>query len=180
MVLVTAAALLSASMLAPAFGAPQAVSAVSLAKKLSRTLKIAQRADRNAKRALKGLQVQGNPGPAGAQGPPGASGQPGGKGDTGNKGDPGEPATRLWAVINADGSLARGSGATSSTDLGTGTYQVLFNRDVTACSYQATRSDVQGLILAQPRNHHPNGVYVGVYTPTNAPTSSGFNLAVFC
>ena len=65
-VLAIAAALLSASMLAPAFGAPKAVSAVSLAKKLSRTLAIATRADKNAKRAIKGLQVQGDTGPAGA------------------------------------------------------------------------------------------------------------------
>ena len=43
-------------MLAPAFGAPKAVSAVSLAKKLTRTTKIAKRADRNAKRAIAGLQ----------------------------------------------------------------------------------------------------------------------------
>jgi hypothetical protein len=58
-VLVCAAALLCASMLAPAFGAPKAVSAVSLAKKLARTTKIAKRADRNAKRAIKGLQLEG-------------------------------------------------------------------------------------------------------------------------
>jgi hypothetical protein len=46
--LLTTAALLSASMLAPAFGAPKAVSATSLASKLARTLRIAKRADRNA------------------------------------------------------------------------------------------------------------------------------------
>ena len=40
-VLVCAAALLCASMMAPAFGAPKAVSAVSLAKKLANTTKIA-------------------------------------------------------------------------------------------------------------------------------------------
>ena len=68
--LLALAALLSASMLAPAFGAPKAVSAVSLAKKLTRTTKIAKRADRNAKRAIAGLQhVSG--GTTGAQGPAG-------------------------------------------------------------------------------------------------------------
>ena len=71
LVLISVAALLCASMLAPAFGAPQATSAASLAKKLASTLRIAKRADRNAKRAIKGLQVEGNRGPAG---PPGATG----------------------------------------------------------------------------------------------------------
>jgi hypothetical protein len=82
--LLSAAALLSASMLAPAFGAPNAVSAVSLAKKLSRTLKIAKRADRNAKLAIAGLETQGGQGPTG---PAGAKGDTGGAGPAGPKGD---------------------------------------------------------------------------------------------
>ena len=100
--LLALAALLSASMLAPAFGAPKAVSAVSLAKKLTRTTKIAKRADRNAKRAIAGLQHvsggttgpqgpsgadKGDPGPPGPKGDPGDPGTPGSKGDKGDKGD---------------------------------------------------------------------------------------------
>jgi hypothetical protein len=108
LVLVTAAALLSASMLAPAFGAPQAVSAANLASKLTRTLKIATRADKNAKRAIVGLQSvkQNTQGPAGPTGPKGEKGEPGTasnqgatgpqgpqgpqglQGDKGDKGDP--------------------------------------------------------------------------------------------
>ena len=68
MVLLSVAAVLSASMLAPAFGAPKAVSAASVAKKLARTLKIAKRADKNAKRALAGLQEPGTPGQDGQDG----------------------------------------------------------------------------------------------------------------
>jgi hypothetical protein len=182
-VLVLVAALLSASMLAPAFGAPQAVSATSLAKKLATTLTIAKRADRNAKRAIKGLQVQGDPGPAGARGAPGASGapgQPGTNGAAGDRGDPGVPATRLWAVIGTGGAKLRGSGVTSSDNFATGNYEVIFNRNVTGCSYQATRSDTPGFIQVQPREGHPNGVYVGVHTPGNVATNGGFDLAVFC
>src|SRR3954465_10508363 len=85
--LLVLAGLLSASVRAPAFGAPKAVSAVSLAKKLTRTTKIAKRADRNAKRAIAGLQhVSG--GTTGPQGPPGPKGDPG---TAANKGDPGPP-----------------------------------------------------------------------------------------
>ena len=99
--LLALAALLSASMLAPAFGAPKAVSAVSLAKKLTRTTKIAKRADRNAKRAIAGLQhvsggTTGPQGPAGPKGDKGDQGLPGtaaSKGDPGDKGDKGDPGT---------------------------------------------------------------------------------------
>jgi hypothetical protein len=77
-------------LLAPAFGAPKAVSAASLAKKLARTTKIAKRADRNAKRAIAGLQhVSG--GTTGPQGPPGPKGDPG---TAANKGDPGPPGPK--------------------------------------------------------------------------------------
>jgi hypothetical protein len=85
-VLLTTAALLSASMLAPAFGAPNAISMVSLAKKLSRTLKIAKRADGNAKRALAGLHAQGGAGPVGPAGPAGPKGDPGPQGLQGEHG----------------------------------------------------------------------------------------------
>jgi hypothetical protein len=85
LVLLTAAALLCASMLAPAFGAPRAVSAVSLAKKLAKTTKIAKRADKNAKRALRKAKTgpAGPAGPKGDRGAPGAPGAPGASGATG-------------------------------------------------------------------------------------------------
>jgi hypothetical protein len=176
-VLLAVAALLCASMLAPAFGAPKAVSAVSLAKKLTRTTKIAKRADRNAKRAIKGLQVEGKRGPAGPPGATGAAGQPG---TPGAKGDRGEPATRLWAVINVSGTTGRGSGVTGSAKLATGQYEVVFNRDVTACSYQATMSITQGEAVVQPRTSVPNGVFVGTYTSAGAAADRAFHVAVFC
>jgi Tfp pilus assembly protein FimT len=183
LVLTSVAALLCASMLAPAFGAPQATSAASLAKKLASTLRIAKRADRNAKRAIAGLQVEGKRGAAGATGPAGQPGAPGAPGTNGAKGDKGEPATRLWAVIKgSDGSLVRGSGVTATGKLGApaGSYEVIFNRNVTGCSYQATQSDVQGETLVQPRSSNVNGVFVGTFTSAGASTDRGFHLAVFC
>jgi len=174
LVLVTVAALLCASMLAPAFGAPQATSAASLAKKLASTLKIAKRADRNAKRAIKGLQVEGKRGPAG---PPGATGA---AGAAGAKGDQGAPATRLWAVINASGTTSRGAGLTGSAKLSAGQYEVVFDRDVTACSYQVTMALTTGESIAQPRSGVPNGVFVGTFSSTGAASDRAFHLAVFC
>jgi hypothetical protein len=176
-VLISAAALLCASMLAPAFGAPQATSAASLAKKLASTLRIAKRADRNAKRAIAGLQVEGKRGSAGQPGATGPAGQPGAPGAKGDKGD---PATRLWAVVNASGTTGNKSGVTSSVKLNTGQYEVVFNRDVTACSYQGTMSSSPGELYAQPRSGVPNGVFVGTYNSAGAASDRAFHLAVFC
>src|SRR2546422_11217110 len=45
----------------------------------------------------------------------------------------------LTAVVKVDGSLARGRGAVSSSQLGVdGQYEVVFNRDVSNCVYVAT------------------------------------------
>ena len=73
-------------------------------------------------------------GQTGTQGPPGP------KGDKGDKGDPGEPATRLWAVMNSNGTIARQSGAVTSAQVlsGAGQCLVTFNRDVRTCAFQAT------------------------------------------
>jgi hypothetical protein len=176
-VLIGVAALLCASMLAPAFGAPEATSAASLAKKLARTLKIAKRADRNAKRAIAGLQVEGKQGPVGPPGATGAAGQPGA---AGAKGDKGDPATRLWVVVTANGTPVRGSGAISSAKTATGRYEVVFNRDVTACSDQATMSISPGEVVAQPLSGVPSGVFVATYTSAGSAADKAFQLAVFC
>jgi len=92
-VLLSLAALLSASMLAPAFGAPQAVSAATLASKVAKAMKLSKTANRNAARALAQSGQPGPAGPAGATGPAGPAGdkgETGGKGETGDKGETGE------------------------------------------------------------------------------------------
>jgi hypothetical protein len=47
-------------------------------------------------------------------------------------------AKDLWAVVAGDGALARKNAATTSAKLGTGEYEVVFDRDVTACAYNVT------------------------------------------
>ena len=48
-------------------------------------------------------------------------------------------AKDLWAVVAADGGLARKNAAVASAaKLGTGEYEVVFDRDVTACAYNVT------------------------------------------
>ena len=188
--LLGAAALLSASMLAPAFGAPKAVSAVSLAKKLAATSTIAKRADRNAKRAIKGLQARptaGPAGPAGAPGLPGANGAPGVNGAKGDKGDPGAPATKLWAVIDFNGTVARASGiGTGTFREDTGIYDVFFNRDVSGCAYVASLGGPDagtppaGTVAVTNLADAPKGLFVITRNSAGNNASLPFHVAVFC
>ena len=79
------------------------------------------------------------------------------------------PATLVYkaAVVNADGTLARGKGVVSSSGQvfdQPGFYQVIFNRDVSHCFYSATlgpatpdRVAYPGEISAAPRSANPNG-----------------------
>lgn len=134
---------------------------------------------------------------------PVALGLQGPKGDKGDQGDTGIPATAIWAVVNADGTLARGSHVTStgrpadifSTGTAgptivatTGTYEVVFDRDVTGCAFSATIGTATsmdpvdpGEIWAAPRFLNANGVYVAT-TDSSGVTAADrpFHLALFC
>ena len=74
-------------------------------------------------------------GPRGAAGPPGQAGV---AGPAGPSGPPGASAAALWASVDQNGTLVRNKGATSAQKNATGSFQVIFNQDVTGCSYQAT------------------------------------------
>jgi hypothetical protein len=76
------------------------------------------------------------------QGPQGAQGPQGTQGPQGERGEAGEPATRMFAVVNFDGSLRYGSpGVTSEAYDGAdadGTYFVMFPQDVHRCAAVAS------------------------------------------
>jgi hypothetical protein len=103
---------------------------------------------------------------------------------------PPKPFTVGWAVVNVDGDLARGSGAVSSAQLGVdGEYEVVFNRDVTACAYVAAGGEATSFpaddaitVGAAAREGNPNAVYLIEYDAIlNADSySSGFHLIVTC
>lgn len=103
----------------------------------------------------------------------------------------------LWARIAPDGSLTTGSGATSSGLLQTGEYEVIFNRAVTGCAYEATPGsslvtnksvdDLQQptFTRTEPRTGNADGVFVAVYDGTKTSTSgvlldNAFHLIVIC
>jgi hypothetical protein len=117
--------------------------------------------------AAKTAGPQGAPGPVGPTGPAGAA------------------ATALWAVVDQNGTLVRNKGAASAQRNATGQYQVIFNQDVTGCSYQVTPG---GLLIIQFREvsaaqlaNVAAGVRVDIANATaTANTDSAFSLAVFC
>ena len=125
----------------------------------------------------------GTQGPKGDKGDKGDPGPPGPKGD---KGDPGAPATSLWAVVTGDATLVRSSGATASSRVTVGGYQVTFNQDVTACSYLATIGNPQagnpphGTIVTALRIGTTNAVFVETKDTAGNLVDRNFHLAVFC
>jgi hypothetical protein len=96
----------------------------------------------------------------------------------------------MFAVVNSDGTLARGSAGTSSEQVGaagTGTYRVFFPRDVTACSFTATIGlsgsegvSAPGFITVVGAAVDSAGVFVTTDDTAGANADRGFHLAVTC
>jgi hypothetical protein len=86
----------------------------------------------------------------------------------------------MSAQINPSGNFSRGNGLISSAKVNTGQYEIIFDRDVTGCTYSVTGSGSPGEALAQPRAGQANGVFVGTYTSAGAAADRGFYLLVFC
>ncbi len=98
--------------------------------------------------------------------------------------------THVWAVVNADGSLARTSvacGTTTSAPLGTGSYQVIFPRNITHCAFTASvglasfsGSTAPGYATVVGRAGTTNGVFIQTFNSAGTLTSLGFHLIVDC
>jgi hypothetical protein len=95
----------------------------------------------------------------------------------------------LWAVVNLDGSLARGSAASSSALGVDGQYQVVFGRDVSNCAYVASGGEATALspddavvFTVAPRESNTSAVFVQEWDGVLARDSysSGFHLIVAC
>jgi len=120
--------------------------------------------------------------PAGRAGPAGPAGAAGPAGPTGPAG---AAATALWASIDNNGTLVRNKGATSAQKNSTGLYQVVFNQDVTGCSYQATLGGptttlFQGQVTASQLPAVNGGVRVLTQNSAGTPADASFFVAVFC
>jgi hypothetical protein len=116
-------------------------------------------------------------------GPPGPSGEPG---LVGPRGESGPTEALLFALVTGDGQLVRGRGLLSVARLSPGTYNLMFDRDVTACTYTATIGG-RGGVPPQPRfittdlGGSMKTVVVEVWSPDGSSKADmSFHLVVRC
>jgi hypothetical protein len=90
-----------------------------------------------------------------------------------------------FAVVNADGTLARGHHAVSSAHLGTGEYQVIFDSNVRGGAYLATiglsgsvGASAPGQITVVGRFNNVDGVYITTSNASGVLTDMSFHLGV--
>ena len=90
------------------------------------------------------------------------------------------------AVISNVGATVRSRGTTSSTQTGTGDYQVIFDRDVRGCVYTATLGDESaagpgnGQISVTSVANNVNGVRVRTRDSAGELANRSFHLIVSC
>ena len=114
--------------------------------------------------------------------------RPGPRGPRGLTGPAGPPGavTRLWAVVNSSGSIARGAGTASAGRLGAGVYEVIFGQNVTNCVFVASVGDAaegtgtNGAATVTRRAGNANGVRVETRNLQNALADRAFHLIVVC
>ena len=99
-----------------------------------------------------------------------------------------------WVVVNADGTIARSSSVPGSVTVvehvaASGTYEIDFGKDVSACAYEATIGAATGVPATQGEitvsgdtdADSGNDVFVRTYNAAGTlPTDSGFHLTVTC
>ena len=87
----------------------------------------------------------------------------------------------LAAVVNADGTLRDGNRVVSTSNLGSGQYEVVFDRDVSQCAYTATQDlNLPGYIDVAPRSGNVDAVFVLVTNTSLNNVDRRFNLQVDC
>jgi hypothetical protein len=106
---------------------------------------------------------------------------------SGSVGTMGTQKKVLWAVVNSNGTLARGRGARDANALGSGGYEVLFDRNVRRCAYTATiglsgakGNSSPGEITVVGRNGATNGVFIKTRNSSGASANRGFHLTLNC
>lgn len=92
----------------------------------------------------------------------------------------------LRADVNGDGTLARGTGGTTTSRPSTGRYNVVFNRDVTQCTPTATvgspttTDPARAFIDVGLLSGNANGVRVNVEQDTGGAVNRPFHVVVVC
>jgi hypothetical protein len=135
-------------------------------------------------------KLKGNRGPRGATGATGATGTTGttgkegpqGKeGKTGKEGPeglPGEPATRLLAAIQANGTVTRSQGLEGVQHVGTGDYVLTWDENVSQCYPIGNIFATTGYVVMD--GFATNTLTVLTFNAANAATDEAFYVAVLC
>lgn len=95
-------------------------------------------------------------------------------------------AERMWAVVEADSTLARGHRAVSASTPVTGQYEIAFDTDITECAYIASigpstaGNEQSAFIEAGPRSMNAEAVFVETRDIDNNPAARPFHLQVIC
>jgi hypothetical protein len=94
-------------------------------------------------------------------------------------------AALMSAVVDADGTLVRGGGATSVMRVANGTYVVTFSRSVVECTYVASlgltgTNNIPPSGSASVVARVPNIVLVVTTDSTGSNVDTAFHLIVFC
>lgn len=91
------------------------------------------------------------------------------------------------AIVDSDGTLVRGKGATSATSFGAGSYEVVFVTDVTGCAFVATigiangdGSVPAGYISVVGRAGNASAIYVETRDLNGALSTVPFHVDVGC
>jgi hypothetical protein len=94
-------------------------------------------------------------------------------------------AQTFFAVVDSNGTLARGFGVVSSTRLAAGQYQVVFSHDLTRSAYVGTLglsgsqgTSPSGEIAVVGRSGLATGVFVQTFSSAGAASDRGFHLAI--
>ena len=91
-------------------------------------------------------------------------------------------------MVSSDGALARGAGVVSTARLGPGHYEVIFNRDVSFCAYNASvgLTGSEGTVgepayaTTARRDGNANGVFVDTLDADGIDTDFAFHVQVQC
>ncbi len=91
----------------------------------------------------------------------------------------------VWATVSSAGALGRNNSATAASNTAAGTYQVTFNKVVSACSYQATlgpdsSADPPAGEIGVALGSTTSNVKVITRNSTGTPANNAFHLLVNC
>ena len=93
----------------------------------------------------------------------------------------------IFAVVNSDGTLARGVATSSTLRQSAGTYRVTFTRDVSDCAFTGTLGNAGGgfppsgtVGIAFSDTATPNDIYVETRNTAGALTDASFHVDVAC